>query len=175
MLLCLESMLSEVVSHYMCKDIFSYEVRKDRSFRNEYCECLFIEIADVKPVLIAIVYRRPGTDLETFTEFISDKLDIVKSDKQACYLLGDLNINLLRHNVHRQTTDFLDIMYSNGFIPLINRPTRVTSETGTIIDHIYSNDLNVTRTTVQGILVTDITDHYPIFHFPQPFWLRSNN
>ena len=92
------------VSLYV-KNIFSYEVRKDLSFRNEYCECLFIEIADVKPVLIAIVYRRPGTDLETFTEFISNKLDIVKSDKQACYLLGDLNINLLRHNVHRQTTD----------------------------------------------------------------------
>ena len=162
------------VSLYV-KNIFSYEVRKDLSFRNEYCECLFIEIADVRPVLIAIVYRRPGTDLETFTEFISDKLDIVKSDKQACYLLGDLNINLLGHNVHRQTTHFLDIMYSNGFIPLINRPTRVTSETATIIDHIYSNDLNVTRMTVQGILVTDITDHYPIFHFSQPFGYSQPN
>ena len=128
------------------KNIFSYEVRKDLSFRNKYCECLSIEIADVKHVLIAIVYRRPGTDLETFPEFISDKLDIVKSDKQAWYLLGDLNINLLRQNVHRQTTDFfIDFMYSNGFIPLINRPTRVISETATIIDHIYSNDLNVTR------------------------------
>ena len=94
------------VSLYV-KNIFSYEVRKDLSFRNEYCECLFIEIADVKPVLIAIVCRRPVTDLETFTELICNKLDIVKSDKQACYLLRDLNINLLRHNVHRQTTEFL--------------------------------------------------------------------
>ena len=64
------------VSLYV-KNLFSYEVRKDLSFRNEYCEYLFIEIADAKPVLIAIVYRRPGTDLETFTEFISNKLDIV--------------------------------------------------------------------------------------------------
>ena len=61
-------------------------------------------------------------------------------------------------------------MYSNGFIPLINRPTRVTYETATIIDHIYSNDLNVTRTTVQGILV-----HYPIFHFSQPFGYSQPN
>ena len=171
MLFRIESMLSQVLS----QNIFSYEVRKDLSFRNEYCECLFIEIADGKPALIAIVYRQHGTDLETFTEFISNKLDIVKSDKQACYLLGDLNINLLRHNVHRQTTDFLDIMYSNGLIPLINRPTRVTSETATIIDHIYSNDLNVTRTTVKGILVTGITDHYPIFNFSQPFGCSQPN
>ena len=70
---------------------------------------------------------------------------------------------------------FLDIMCSNGFIPLINRPTRVTSETATNIDHIYSNDLNVTRTTAQSILVTDITDHYPIFHFSQPFGYSQPN
>ena len=153
------------VSLYL-RNTFSYGVREDLSFRNEYCECLFIEIAaDVKPVLVAIVYRRPGTDLATFTEFVSNKLGVVKTDKHTCYLLGDLNINLLRHEVHRQTADFLDIMYSSGFIPLINRPTRVTAETAKVVDHIYSNDLNATRKTMQGILVTDITDHYPVFHF----------
>ena len=162
------------VSLYV-RNIFNYEIRKDLSFRNEYCECLCIEIADIRPVLIVIVYRRPGTDLETFTDFISNKLDIVKSDKHTCYLLGDLNINLLWHNVHRQTKDFLDIMYSNGFIPLINRPTRVTAETATIIDHIYTNYLNTTRMTAQGILVTDITDHYPVFHFSQPFGNSQSN
>ena len=159
------------VSLYL-RNTFSYGVTEDLSFRNEYCECLFIEIAaGVKPVLVAIVYRRPGTDLETFTELVSNKLDVVKTDKHTCYPLGDLNINLLRHEVHRQTADFLDIMYSNGFIHLINRPTRGTAETATVIDHIYSNDLNATRKTIQGILVTDITDHNPVFHFIQPFWL----
>ena len=164
------------VSLYL-RNTFSYGVREDISFRNEYCECLFIEIAaDVKPVLVAIVYRRPGTDLETFTELVSNKLDVVKTDKHTCYLLGDLNIDLLRHEVHRQTAEFLDIMYSNGFIPLINRPTRVTAETATVIDHIYSSDLNATRKTIQGILVTDITDHYHVFHFTQPFgYSQSNN
>ena len=44
------------------------------------CEGLFIQIADVEPVLIATVYRRPSTDLETFAIFFSNKLDIVKSD-----------------------------------------------------------------------------------------------
>ena len=101
----------------------------------------------------------------------------MKTDKHTCYLLGDLNINLLRHDVHRQTTDFSDIMYSNVFIPLIIfRRTRVTAGTATIIDHIYSNDLNATQKTVQGILVTDITDHYPLFHSSQPFgYSQSNN
>ena len=45
----------------------SYEVRKDRFFRNEYCECLFIAIDDAKPVN-------------------RNKLINVKSDKHACYL-----------------------------------------------------------------------------------------
>ena len=84
-------------------------------------------------------------------------------------------MNLFRHNVHHQPKDFLDIMYSNGFRPVINRPTRVTAETATIIDHIYTNDLNATRMTAQGIRVTDITDHYPVFHFSQPFGNSQSN
>ena len=47
----------------------------------------------------------------------------------------------------------------------MNRPTRATAETATIIDHIYTYDLDATRATAQGIVVTDITDHYPMFNF----------
>ena len=51
----------------------------------------------------------------------------------------------------------------------MNSPTRVTYETTTIITYIQMIWMSLERTTVQGILVTDITDHYPIFHFSQPF------
>ena len=83
--------------------------------------------------------------------------------------MGDVNIDLMRYSVHRKTSDFLDAMYANGFIPLINRPTRVTSQSATIIDHLYTNNLNVSNAMFQGILVTDITDHYPIFHMCRLF------
>ena len=75
-----------------------------------------------------------------------------------------VNIDLLRFSDHLKTSDFLDAIYANGFIPLINRPTHVTSQSATIIDHLYTNNVNVSNTMFQGILVIDITNYYPIFH-----------
>ena len=33
-------------------------------------------------------------------------------------------------------------MYSRMFFPLITRPTRITSNTATLIDNIFTNNLN---------------------------------
>ena len=65
---------------------------------------------------------------------------------------------------HTSTADFNDTMFSNGFIPLITRPTRVTQSTATLIDNIFTNQLAVLHNIfLQGIMLTDISDHYPIF------------
>ena len=154
---------------------YDLDIRHDLSFRDEYCECLFVELTNVKPVLIGIVYRSPGGDIEPFTESINRTLEKIATDKIACYFMGDVNIDLMRYSVHRKTSDFLDTMYANGFIPLINRPTRVTSQTATLIDHLYTNNLNVSNAMFQGILVTDITDHYPIFHMCRLFNFSCSN
>ena len=52
-------------------------------------------------------------------------------------------------------------MYSNGFYPLISKPTRITSHSATLIDNIFSNDLDNHK--FSGILWSDISDHLPIF------------
>ena len=54
-------------------------------------------------------------------------------------------------------------MYSNGFLPLINKPTRITNDTATIIDHIFKNDIDRCSNIFNGILINDISDHLPIF------------
>ena len=36
-----------------------------------------------------------------------------------------------------------------------------------LIDHVFTNNLSPDISKFQGILVTDITDHYPIFHIAQ--------
>ena len=47
---------------------------------------------------------------------------------------------------------------------MINRPTRVTDHSASLIDHLFTNNLSPDINKFQGILLTDITDHYPIFH-----------
>ena len=76
--------------------------------------------------------------------------------------MGDYNINLLNYDVHKNTAEFTDMMYANSFIPLVTRPTRITQSSATLIDNIFTNDLENLATSMQGILVADITDHFPV-------------
>ena len=56
------------------------------------------------------------------------------------YMLGDLNIDLLKFEEHRLTSSFLDMLYSNNVFPLITKPTSVTQTTATLIDHVLTNN-----------------------------------
>ena len=77
--------------------------------------------------------------------------------------MGDYNINLLNVDSHSLTADFNDTMCSFGLVPLITRPTRVAENSATLIDNIFTNKGVSYDESVCGILVTDISDHYPIF------------
>ena len=76
------------------------------------------------------------------------------------YTTGDMNIDLLKYHSHQQTERYVDMIYSLDLLPLITKPTRITNRTATLIDHIYTN--NVNRLT-SGIVTLDISDHLPVF------------
>ena len=90
--------------------------------------------------------------------------DVSKRHKKVCYWSGDFNIDCFKADKHRPTADFLEIMYSHSFIPLITRPTRITSSSATLIDNIFTNDLQKIQNSFSGLLTTDISDHFPVFH-----------
>ena len=81
-----------------------------------------------------------------------------------CYLIGDHNINILDYGNHSATDEFVDMLYSHAFLSLINRPTRITQTSATIINNIFTNNIDERECGQNGILVTDISDHFPIFH-----------
>ena len=47
-------------------------------------------------------------------------------------------------------------------MPVINKPTRVTKNTATAIDHIFINSVTTNKFKT-GIIKSDISDHFPIF------------
>ena len=53
------------------------------------------------------------------------------------------------------------LLVSNSLYPLISKPTRITSRTATLIDNIFTNNLEHSMNS--GILYTDLSDHLPIF------------
>jgi hypothetical protein len=50
-----------------------------------------------------------------------------------------------------------------GFHPLISLPSRITTDSATLIDNIFTN--NICEPISSGILVTSISDHLPVFAF----------
>ena len=54
-------------------------------------------------------------------------------------------------------------MYSFGLVPPITPPTSVTENSATLIDNIFTNKGVSYDESTYGILVTDISYHYPIF------------
>ena len=77
-----------------------------------------------------------------------------KLGRQQCYIMGDFNPDLLKHEKHPPTEQFLDMMYYNAYIPLINRPTRITKETSTLIDNIFTNNYDIEDSLYSGLLQT---------------------
>ena len=78
--------------------------------------------------------------------------------------MGDYNINLFSYKVHSPTAEFVDLMYSHSFVPLINRPTRIANQSATLIDNIFTNNNLNWCQSMQDILVTDISDHFRVVH-----------
>ena len=143
----------------------NYKPRSDLSCDDSECvESLFVEICipKKKGIIVGIVYRPPNQNANDFVQYINLIIRISKENKYI-YLMGDFNLNLMNHESHQQTSEFLDIMYSNMLFPLITRPTRITSYTATLIDNIFTN--HVENYLFSGLLFTDISDHLPIFCF----------
>ena len=65
------------------------------------------------------------------------------------------DIDILRFQNHPKTNEYLDNTFASGFIPLITRPTRVTQYSATLIDHVYTNKLEID--SISGIIICDIS------------------
>ena len=55
--------------------------------------------------------------------------------------MGDFNIDLLKTDNCDYSNRFCEQIFTSSFFPLINRPTRITQRTATLIDKIFTNDL----------------------------------
>lgn len=144
------------------RDCFDYKVV------DKYClvlgdilECVTVDIIipGAKNITAMCCYRPPHTNIRTFNENLSPLLDDLKG--KSIMLCGDFNINLLNYDTCPGTKEYLDTLYSFGLFPLIDKPTRITLETATLIDNVFTNILSDSKS---GIIVNgDISDHLPVF------------
>ena len=130
----------------LLKEGILFKERHDLSTVTDDIECVFVEATIVKKILIGVIYRPPDRKISDFNKHLKKNMNNVNVTRMPCYLMGDTNINVINHTTHKETSDYLDLMYSYGLVPVINRPTRVTDHSASLIDHIFPN--NFTATTL---------------------------
>jgi exonuclease III len=121
-------------------------------------ESLFIEIisATSKNIIVGTIYRPPSDNFEIFENKFNEILTKVDKTNKITYLTGDFNIDLLKSDVCEYSNRFCEQLFTSSFFPLINRPTRITQHTATLIDNIFSNDLDQLESSINGLIFSDI-------------------
>lgn len=145
-------------------------------FQEKMFESMFIKVSlnDNSNIIIGNIYRSPtnlngitpSEQLDGFLEILSNILENLDELNCKVYLLGDFNIDLLKFNNHPKTSEFIDKFFSNGYLQLVNHPSRVSQhanqKSASLIDHIWTN--NISQSLESGIITSYLSDHFPIYH-----------
>ena len=140
-----------------------YKVRGDLNiYIKSLIESTFIEIMNTKQknMIIGCIYKHPKQGTHDFNEnYTLPLMDKLSREKTYILIMGDFNINLLNYSNDKDTTIFLDRMFSNSFSPLITLPTRVSNNSETLLDNIfYKKPLN--NDMIAGNLCFVISNHF---------------
>ena len=149
------------------RDCLPYKTRNDISVIEDDYEAIFIEIersaigAD-HYVIVGCVYRPPKANANTFNDGLKRTLESISREKKHVFLGGDFNLNLLNADKHLPISSFVETLFSHSLFPSINKPTRITKTSATLIDNIFVNPILCEHVTA-GILTNIISDHCPVF------------
>ena len=86
---------------------------------------------------------------------------MLNQKKIKYYIIGDINIDILKYNLASNVTNYLNAIHSTGCNVFVDKPTRITSHSNSCIDHIYSN--LPTNMLDNYIIGTEISDHFSTF------------
>ena len=125
-------------------------------------ESLFIEIdvknENQKNLVIGVFYRYPSNVVREFQTQFVHTLNNLTQRKKEYIICGDFNVDIFKKS--SITNTYIDHVYAEGCFCLIDKPTRITPHSATLLDHFYLNiiDKNLTST----VLLYEMSDHLPI-------------
>ncbi|MCW4336379.1 MAG: reverse transcriptase domain-containing protein [Candidatus Thiodiazotropha endolucinida] len=118
---------------------------------------LEIKLKNNRPFLVCSFYRPPSANAEWYDNF-SKQIENSLSISDEVYIMGDINIDFRAGYLSKPK--WKHIVEINDLQQVIDKPTRVTAHSSTLIDHLYvSNPYFLSDITVPCIA---ISDHYPI-------------
>ena len=152
---------------FYIKSSLPYIVRTDIDLNLETVENMWLQVeTNNRPTTIGVVYRHPEYSVDQLSNFSNSLEKILQNfsnSKIDFFITGDFNIDLGSLNSNRVFRNYADNLISYSIKCAINKPTRITETSKTLLDHLYTNNHN--RLIFSGIIISDISDHFPIFAF----------
>ena len=108
----------------------------------------------IKKYIIGNVYRCPSDsidELSLFNQEFALLLSKLQANPYKSYICGDFNINLLKIKDSKHCNVFFENVTSIGIFPQITMPTRLSDNSNTLIDNIFTN--NICKPHESGILL----------------------
>ena len=90
---------------------------------NDVVESLFVEliIPNSKNILIGVIYRPPKSNLNNFMTYLQNLIKNPLFVNKDSFLMGDFNIDLMKCNSQTMSQEFIEILMSASFLPLISK------------------------------------------------------
>ncbi|CAH3160985.1 unnamed protein product, partial [Porites evermanni] len=152
------------------RDIIENDLQLQSNIENAHRIGPFKDDGTPRPILAKFLYRperfrviKKKRDLRDGVR-VSD--DLIWEDRQKkkqlrskkCILMGDTNINTLTKT--SVSKEYINLIQSEGFSQLIFEATRITENSQSCIDHIFTN---ISTSCSSGSLAVEIADHLPVF------------
>ena len=136
-------------------------------------ELLALEInkPNSKPFLVYYWYRPPHSPVECFDLF-EQLVNKAESYYTDIYITGDLNCNLLLDSGEHHTMCLVSLMENYQLSQVINKPTRITGTSSTLIDLFITN--NPDSIVNSGVCTLSISDHNLVYAVRKIGILRKN-
>ena len=156
---------------FYIKNCISYVIVEDCSpFENKILESLtlLLSFSNKTKLLVTSVYRSngiiphvtPNEQLLRFSVSFNDLLARLSTKNHVSFMFTDSNINLINDN-SQTYGNYLNTVFSHGFLQLSKKATRMIDGSATLIDHIITNCRRSNFCT--GTLISDISDHFISF------------
>ena len=88
-----------------------------------------------------MVYTHPHSSINKFQTKLCTYIDELNSKKQLYNICRDINWDLLKQDTEPKIKTYVESLNCLGSTPVICNPTRITNSSATLIDHVYTNDL----------------------------------
>jgi hypothetical protein len=87
-------------------------------------EDIWLEIGNgQKKYITGSIYRHPNYRVDCFQAALKNSLNKISRKQVPCIVVGDINIDLIKWNVHRPTVEHLCILSNNNFQPIMVIPS----------------------------------------------------